>query len=245
MTINNILLTGGSGNLGKKILESKFFDNLLTPSRQEFDITKPPIIEYFFNTHTIDAVIHCAALARVGICETNPSEAIERNIIGTSNVVNAVLQNESRQKKTIRFIHISTDAVYEGERGNYSEYDQTIPKNNYGLTKLGAECAIRLLKNYCIIRTSFFNPELIMTVGFFIMAIRFAEVYASTSFISQSATGDMRGGPMVYLARVPGRSFLPFVYAFFVLLLTFITGNAKKSFLFFGAVPSFQASLSG
>lgn len=68
----------------------------------------------------------------------------------------------------------------------------------------------------------------IFFLGFFLMSIRFAEVYASTAFTEKQASGLMRGGPMVYLARVPGGSWLPHFYAFFCLLLTFVTGNAMQ-----------------
>jgi AGCS family alanine or glycine:cation symporter len=68
----------------------------------------------------------------------------------------------------------------------------------------------------------------IFFLGFFLMSIRFAEVYASTAFTEKQANGLMRGGPMVYLARVPGGSWLPYFYAFFCLMLTFVTGNAMQ-----------------
>ncbi|MFA6066589.1 MAG: amino acid carrier protein [Candidatus Babeliaceae bacterium] len=65
----------------------------------------------------------------------------------------------------------------------------------------------------------------IFIMGFINMAIRFAEVYASTSIIDKSSFGALRGGPMVYLKRVPGGFVLPYIYAFFCLMLTFIGGN--------------------
>ena len=68
----------------------------------------------------------------------------------------------------------------------------------------------------------------ILVLGFFLMSIRFAEVYASTAFTEKQPNGIMRGGPMVYLARVPGGAWLPHCYAFFCLLLTFVTGNAMQ-----------------
>lgn len=66
----------------------------------------------------------------------------------------------------------------------------------------------------------------IFVLGFFNYAIRFAEVFVSTSITEVSATGVVRGGPMVYLARVPGGSILPYFYAFCALMLTFVSGNA-------------------
>lgn len=159
MKYNNILLTGSSGKLGQAIIKSGYFSSLLTTSREILDVTKPTTIETFFSNNAIDAVIHCAALARMAECENNPIEAIHTNIIGTSNLVVEVLKKENMSQKKIRFIHISTDGVYPGTRGNYTEKDETIPYNKYGWTKLGAECAVNLLSNFCIIRTSFFNPK--------------------------------------------------------------------------------------
>ena len=68
----------------------------------------------------------------------------------------------------------------------------------------------------------------IFVLGFFTLAIRFAEVFAGTYFVEKSATGALRGGPMVYLERVPGGMILPSVYAFFCLMLSFFGGNALQ-----------------
>ncbi|MFC1957676.1 sugar nucleotide-binding protein [Chloroflexota bacterium] len=159
MKYQNILLTGGSGRLGQAIIKSEIFSSLLTPSRDILNIIKPETIEKFFSDNDIDAIIHCAALARMAECEKKPVEAIQTNIIGTSNLVMNVIKKEAELKKSIRFIYISTDGVYLGTKGNYSEQNETIPYNRYGWTKLGAECAVNLLSNFCIIRTSFFDPE--------------------------------------------------------------------------------------
>lgn len=68
----------------------------------------------------------------------------------------------------------------------------------------------------------------VFILGFFNMAIRFAEVFASTEFTEKSATGALRGGPMVYLKKVPAGAFLASLYAFFCLGLTFVSGNAVQ-----------------
>ena len=159
MKYKNILLTGASGELGKAIATSYIFPSLLAPSREILDITKPSTIKKLLYNNDFDAVIHCAAMARMKECEENPAKAIETNIIGTSNLVNAVINKEMELGKKIRFVHMSTDGVYPGIDGNYSEKDKTMPYNTYGWTKLGAECAVNALSNFCIIRTSFFDPE--------------------------------------------------------------------------------------
>jgi dTDP-4-dehydrorhamnose reductase len=159
MNHNKILLTGGSGSLGHAILSSGCFPDILAPSHQIFDITKPDNIKKFFTVNNFGAIIHCAALARMAECENNPMKAIDINIIGTCNLVREVMRIKDSEQKDIRFIYISSDGVYPGIRGNYSEMDETIPYNKYGWTKLGAECAVNLLSNFCIIRTSFFDPN--------------------------------------------------------------------------------------
>ena len=94
MKYKNILLTGALGELGRAISSSKIFPHLLAPSREILDITKPDTIKKFFGNNDFDAIIHCAALARIWECEENPIKAIETNIVGTSNLVNEVLKKE-------------------------------------------------------------------------------------------------------------------------------------------------------
>ncbi|MFC1606535.1 sugar nucleotide-binding protein [Candidatus Latescibacterota bacterium] len=157
----NILLTGATGKLGKALNNSKLFSDLIKPTRQTLDLTNIVLIKRCFEENNIDAVIHCAALARIVDCEKNPVKAIETNIMGTCNIVKTVFEHEEKKQKSIRFIHISTDGVYPGLRGDYSENSETIPLNNYGWTKLGAESSVNLLSNFCIIRTRFFDPDTI------------------------------------------------------------------------------------
>src|SRR3989338_8366098 len=107
MKYKNILLTGASGELGRVISGSKIFSRLLTPSRETLDVTKPNSIKKFFGNNNFDAVIHCAALARIRECEEAPAKAIETNIIGTSNLVNETINKEKKSGKRIRLIHIS------------------------------------------------------------------------------------------------------------------------------------------
>ena len=56
----------------------------------------------------------------------------------------------------------------------------------------------------------------IFIVGFFGIALRFVEVYASSLFVDENSQGVFRGGPMVYLHLVPGKKYLPVLYAFFL-----------------------------
>ena len=92
-------------------------------------------------------IIHCAGLSRpMHIHETNITKSIDLNIIGTANLVKIC------KKFKIKLIYFSTGYVYEGTKGNYSEKDPVKPFNNYGLSKLGGECAVQMYKNSLILR---------------------------------------------------------------------------------------------
>ena len=184
MKYKKILLTGSTGELGKAIVNSGYFNHILDPTSKEMDITKPGTIDKFFKENDFDSIIHCAALARMRECEENPKKAIEVNIMRTGNLVMATMKKEMENRKKIRFMHISTDGVYPGIKGNYSEKDAAIPYNAYGWSKLGAECLVNLLSNRCIIRTSFFDTKNIkfedaaivaysskIPIGYFVKAI--------------------------------------------------------------------------
>ncbi|MBK5280068.1 MAG: sugar nucleotide-binding protein [Bacteroidia bacterium] len=157
--MKQILLTGGTGMLGKAIIKSGKFKNLLAPSSSELDICNPDKIKRFLDQNKVHYIIHAAAMARLVGSENTPLVAIHKNIIGTSNLVSAVINEESMTGSSIRFLHISTDGVYAGTEGKYHENSSTIPKTKYGWSKLGAECAVRFLANHCIIRTRFFDTE--------------------------------------------------------------------------------------
>ncbi len=82
-----------------------------------------------------DAVIHCAALAKLDECETDPAFA---------ELLNAVLPGEIARVTSGRakMIHISTDAVFDGKRAGYTEDDEPNPLSVYGKTKLAGEWAV-------------------------------------------------------------------------------------------------------
>ena len=84
------LLLGNTGELGSAIKNSNYFPPLLTPPKKELDITKIETIKKYFEKNNFDSIINCSALARMKMCQENPSEAINVNIIGTSNLINCV-----------------------------------------------------------------------------------------------------------------------------------------------------------
>jgi SAM-dependent methyltransferase len=73
------------------------------------------------------------------------------NIIGTANVVLWCQRNKAR------LVYLSSDYVYPGERGGYTEESPLLPVNGYAMSKLGGECAVRLLPGSLVVRTSFYK----------------------------------------------------------------------------------------
>jgi len=83
--------------------------------------------------------------------EIDPSTSIDVNIIGTANITRLCIQYK------IKLIYISTDYVYPGTQGNYSENDPVLPSNNYAWSKLGGECCVHMYKNSLILRIAMCN----------------------------------------------------------------------------------------
>ena len=78
--------------------------------------------------------------------DSNIEESIDKNIIGTCNVVKIC------KKYNIKLIYISTNYVYPGKTGNYREDDGLKPINNYAWSKLGGEASVMLYKKSLILR---------------------------------------------------------------------------------------------
>ena len=142
-----IMLFGGSGTLGQKLL--KINPSIISPTHNEVNVDNFDHLWDYINDHRPDIIIHAAALTDNRIIERNPRKAIQTNIVGTSQVAMACYDCD------IRLVYISTDYIYKGDRGNYKETDEILPFNIYAWTKLGGECAVKGVKNHLIIRTSF------------------------------------------------------------------------------------------
>lgn len=146
------LLIGGSGTLGKE-LKKLSNDSLQfhSPSSSECNILNQEQIEKCFREIDFDLVIHCAALTNVTEIEKEPLNAVEVNIIGTINILRECVKHNKK------IIFISTDYVFDGEKGNYSIDDPINPLSKYAKTKAAAELAVRTYDNSLVIRTSFYG----------------------------------------------------------------------------------------
>jgi dTDP-4-dehydrorhamnose reductase len=156
---NNILLTGGSGTLGKTIINKNIFKKIYYPTKKKLNILNFKNLEKFIISKKISLIIHCAALARVKECEKYPLKAMQVNVNGTVNIVNIIQKIKLKYNKNIKLVFISSDAVYASTKGNYSEHSILEPYNVYGWTKLAAESHVKILNKHLIIRTRFFDKN--------------------------------------------------------------------------------------
>ena len=144
---NKILVTGGDGRFAKLLKSKNKKLNLIFCSKKQLDILNLKSIKKNFEQHKPKIIFHCAGLSRpMNIHEKDIAKSIDLNIIGTANLVKIC------KLYKIKLIYFSTGYVYEGKKGNYKETDAVKPFNNYGLSKLGGECAVSMYKKSLILR---------------------------------------------------------------------------------------------
>tara|TARA_B100002052_G_C15850131_1_gene584617 strand:- start:226 stop:1086 length:861 start_codon:yes stop_codon:yes gene_type:complete len=150
----NILVTGSDGQLGRMIKSlSKGYSkyNFFFTNKKTLDITQITKIEDYLIDNKINFIVNCAAFTDVVKSENHKKRA---------NLVNNLAVGYLSQlcnKYDIKFIHISTDYVFDGLNYlPYKENEKPNPVNYYGLSKLNGENRIfeNNLKNSIIIRTS-------------------------------------------------------------------------------------------
>tara|TARA_B100001057_G_scaffold484174_1_gene561885 strand:- start:22 stop:732 length:711 start_codon:yes stop_codon:yes gene_type:complete len=145
--VKTILISGGKGKFAKTIDEVNSSYKIISPSKKEMNIKNLSSILNFINKRKIDYFIHAAAFsAPMKNHKIELEKSISTNIIGSANVALACI------KKNIKLIYISTNFVYPGTNGKYSEKDSLMPVNEYGWSKLGGECAAHIYKNSLILR---------------------------------------------------------------------------------------------
>ncbi|MBI1949917.1 MAG: dTDP-4-dehydrorhamnose reductase [Acidobacteria bacterium] len=146
------LVLGAGGMLGRVlagVLEEDF-PGTVSASRAEADVTDRFRLEAEIERLRPDAIINCAACTDVDGCETDPDGARRVNAEGAGNAARAA------GAVGIRFIHVSTDFVFDG-RGNvpYTEDDPPAPLSEYGRSKLEGERRVAALApDHLIVRTS-------------------------------------------------------------------------------------------
>lgn len=135
MTMKTLVI-GSSGQLGQDLLKI-LGEGATGLTHADIDVTDGIGVSRTIRRHAPDWVINTAAFHRVDDCELNPTLAFAVNATGAQNVARAAAEIGAG------VVFFSTDYVFGGEprgRGNpHTEFDQAVPLNVYGVSKLAGE----------------------------------------------------------------------------------------------------------
>ena len=165
--MTRILITGASGLLGLNLaLDARHAHDVIGVDRSTLasapfqvikaDLLDPNAIIDVLKESKAEAVINCAALADVDTCEANPELA---------RLVNSELPArlaDACARRKVRLLHISTDAVFDGQKvGYYTENDRPNPSGVYATTKYEGEKAVLQINPLSIVaRVNFYGWSL-------------------------------------------------------------------------------------
>jgi dTDP-4-dehydrorhamnose reductase len=151
-----LLLIGGSGLLGTEVHKQlKALESVISvdsPPHKELDVCNiKTIIPYVQKKY--DKIICLVGEKNQTVIELDSYHALRTNIQGIGNVVEALQINDS----TSQLVYISTGYVYKGDTRYHKEDDGVYPCSKYAWSKLGGECAVRMLdeRQHLIIRCEF------------------------------------------------------------------------------------------
>jgi dTDP-4-dehydrorhamnose reductase len=159
-----VVVTGSNGLLGQKVADllsqSQSYSLHLTSSQEgpvlssdqvpytRMDVTDRRQVAKVIDEIGPDTIINTAAVTNVDFCENNREAAWKVNVIGVENLVHAAKLTGAH------LIQLSTDYIFDGKSGPYSEDDRPNPISYYGRTKLAAENLLRTSNvNHTIVRT--------------------------------------------------------------------------------------------
>lgn len=162
--MERLLITGSSGLLGSNLVLhlSQRFQTIATYrghrlkhdtcDNVQMDITHSDETWSVICQWKPQLVIHCAAETRVDYCEEYPEEAYRTNVLGTECLARAVASIGAK------LLYISTDSVFDGKVGMYTEEAIPHPLNVYAHTKLaGEQVVMRHVADYLIVRTNIYG----------------------------------------------------------------------------------------
>lgn len=146
--MSKILVTGASGLLGLNFCMQNYKDHQITAvvNRNSLNnapfvvlhenLTHPGSISELIDKTRPDIILHCAAMANVDQCENQPQSARQINSDVPADLANLT------KNRGIKLVHVSTDAVFDGQKGSYVESDTPNPLGVYARTKLDGEKSV-------------------------------------------------------------------------------------------------------
>lgn len=164
VSMKTVLVTGSNGLLGQKLTEKILNEGrvkLIATSKgvnrypatsgyeyAELDILNNQQVKEVVEKYRPDAIIHTAAMTNVDVCEANKELCHQLNVDAVQNLISLC------ETHKIQFVHLSTDFVFDGADGPYTEEDAVNPLSYYGESKVLAEELIKASKaSWAILRT--------------------------------------------------------------------------------------------
>ncbi|MEE4258901.1 MAG: dTDP-4-dehydrorhamnose reductase [Bacteroidales bacterium] len=149
----SILITGSKGQLGSEFqkLAADYPDfRFVFTDIEELDLIDFKAVDSYISKNSFHYCINCAGYTSVDQAEDEPGKAFLLNADAVGNLAKVCEKNQ------VRFIHISTDYVFNGKANKpYKEDDPVSPQSVYGFSKLrGEEVILKYTKDAIIIRTA-------------------------------------------------------------------------------------------
>ncbi len=145
-----VWLTGAGGLIGHYLLQTAPSCapelRVIPLTRNQLDLTDAGAVHNAFQEHKPQLIIHCAALSKSPACQADPALAHKLNVDVTAQLAQLAAD--------IPFVFFSSDLVFDGRRGNYSETDPVNPLSVYAETKAEAEKIVLTNPRHTVIRTS-------------------------------------------------------------------------------------------
>jgi dTDP-4-dehydrorhamnose reductase len=143
-------VTGANGLIGNYLVQTapRFAPHWRVRglTRNQFDLLDFAAVRREFQRDKPQLVIHCAAVSTLAGAQANPALTRQVNVEATRLLAELAAE--------IQFIFFSTDLVFDGHKGNYTETDAANPIHAYGETKRAAEEIVLKNLRYLIVRTS-------------------------------------------------------------------------------------------
>jgi dTDP-4-dehydrorhamnose reductase len=143
-------ITGANGLIGNYLVRTapRFAPGwrVRALTRENFDLLDFAAVRREFASHQPQLIIHCAAITVVADAQKNPTLARRVNVEATQLLAELAAE--------IPFVLFSTDVVFDGRKGNYTESDAPNPLSYYGETKAAAEKNVLKNPRHLVVRTS-------------------------------------------------------------------------------------------
>ena len=161
--MKKLLVIGASGQVGSALMKHLSEKNNVVGTYSSsnkkglvhLDITDEKEVSKLIQKINPSIIFHCSAAISIDFCEKNPDAARKINVDGTKNVV------EAAKKIGAKVVYLSTEYVFDGRKGPYSETDNPNPINVYGKNKLEGEKVVLSAQNSLVIRST-----LIFSLGY-------------------------------------------------------------------------------